>query len=230
MKINADFSQRVVVHSADMEWAASPMAGVSRRPLDRVGGEVARATTIVRYDPGSEFSPHVHTGGEEFIVLDGVFQDEHGDFPAGSYIRNPPQSRHKPGSEPGCVIFVKLWQFDLDDRTHVRLNTNFMKPVELADQPGVRITPLYIDANEEVFLHHWQANSAITVDAEHGLEALVIDGSFSNDGDELKKGSWLRLPSGQNLDAQTDAQDATVWIKRNHLANVDAQIQRIESL
>lgn len=84
MKINADFTKRVVVHSDEIPWAPSPMPGVSRRPLDRIGAEVARATTIVRYDPGSRFSPHVHTGGEEFIVLDGVFQDEHGDFPVGS--------------------------------------------------------------------------------------------------------------------------------------------------
>ena len=123
MKIAADFSKRVVVHSETLPWVASPMAGVDRRALDRVGDEVARATTIVRYAPGSEFSPHVHTGGEEFVVLEGVFQDEHGDFPTGSYIRNPPQSKHKPGSENGCVIFVKLWQFQPDDRTHVRLQT-----------------------------------------------------------------------------------------------------------
>ncbi|GEB72590.1 hypothetical protein PCARR_b0404 [Pseudoalteromonas carrageenovora IAM 12662] len=104
MKIAADFTQRVVVHSEQLDWIPSPMAGVDRRPLDRVGAEVARATSIVRYAPGSEFSPHVHTGGEEFIVLEGVFQDEHGDFPQGSYIRNPPQSKHKPGSQNGCVI------------------------------------------------------------------------------------------------------------------------------
>ena len=104
MKPLANFDQRVVIHSESMEWIKSPMPGVERRMLDRVGDEVARATSIVRYAPGSEFSPHVHTGGEEFIVLDGVFQDEHGDFPTGSYIRNPPKSKHKPGSEKGCVI------------------------------------------------------------------------------------------------------------------------------
>ena len=108
MKIAADFSQRIVVNSNTLPWVKSPMAGVDRRPLDRIGDEVARATSIVRYAPGSEFSPHVHTGGEEFVVLEGVFQDEHGDFPAGSYIRNPPQSQHKPGSKEGCTIFVKL--------------------------------------------------------------------------------------------------------------------------
>lgn len=108
MKINADYDQRVLVHSDDLDWVASPMVGVDRRALDRVGGEVARATSIVRYAPGSQFSPHVHTGGEELLVLDGIFEDEHGDFPVGSYIRNPPQSSHTPGSQLGCVIFVKL--------------------------------------------------------------------------------------------------------------------------
>jgi hypothetical protein len=60
--------------------------------LDRIGDEVARATSIVRYAPASHFSPHVHDGGEEFLVLEGTFQDEHGDYPVGSYVRNPPTS------------------------------------------------------------------------------------------------------------------------------------------
>ncbi|MEO1338374.1 MAG: cupin domain-containing protein, partial [Myxococcota bacterium] len=149
MRINAEFYQRVVVDSERQSWLESPMAGVFRRPLDRVGQEVARATSIVKYEPGSHFSPHVHTGGEEFVVLEGVFQDEHGDFPAGSYIRNPPQSRHKPGSDPGCVIFVKLWQFDLQDRTHVRTNIERLKPMPAAD--GVELASLYADEFESVW-------------------------------------------------------------------------------
>src|SRR5580704_1914859 len=123
MELNADFSRRAAVHAASLPWVPSPMAGVERRMLDRIGDEIARATSIVRYAPGSHFSPHTHGGGEEFLVLDGVFSDEHGDFPAGSYIRNPPASRHTPGSEPGCILFVKLWQFDPDDRTPVRIDT-----------------------------------------------------------------------------------------------------------
>ena len=106
--INSDFAQRVVVHSAKIPWIASPIVGVDRRMLDRIGDEIARATSVVRYAPKSRFSAHIHGGGEEFLVLDGVFQDEHGDFPVGSYIRNPPTSSHTPGSETGCKIFVKL--------------------------------------------------------------------------------------------------------------------------
>ncbi len=230
MKINANFDQRVVVHSADLEWVKSPMPGVDRRPLDRVGEEVARATSIVRYAPGSEFSPHVHTGGEEFVVLEGVFQDEHGDFPTGSYIRNPPQSKHKPGSEPGCVIFVKLWQFEPQDRTHVRLNSNFMKPVPLQGALGVEVIPLYIDEYEEVNIQHWAANTNVDVAAEHGLELLVLSGDLTESGDSLKQGSWLRLPSGSTLTAQAGSQGAKVWIKRNHLHSVNAQIDRINAV
>jgi predicted glycosyltransferase len=93
MELNANFSERVAIHADGVAWTPSPMPGVDRRMLDRIGGEIARATSIVRYAPNSKFSPHVHTGGEEFVVLEGVFQDEHGDFPAGSYIRNPPDER-----------------------------------------------------------------------------------------------------------------------------------------
>ncbi len=106
--------------------------------LDRIGDEVARATSIVRYAPKSRFSAHTHGGGEEFLVLEGVFQDEHGDFPAGSYIRNPPTSSHTPGSAPGCTIFVKLWQFDPDDRAHVRIDTGKRPFVPDPARPGSR--------------------------------------------------------------------------------------------
>jgi len=139
MELNTDFSRRVAIHAGRMPWVASPMAGVERRMLDRIGDEVARATSIVRYAPGSHFSPHTHDGGEEFFVLEGVFQDEHGEFPAGSYIRNPPTSRHTPGSVPGCILFVKLWQFDLSDRTQVAIS---MRPASaLRRSPGYGSRP-----------------------------------------------------------------------------------------
>ncbi len=227
MKINADFDQRVVVHSADMEWVSSPMAGVDRRPLDRVGDEVARATTIVRYEPGSEFSPHVHTGGEEFVVLEGVFQDEHGDFPVGSYIRNPPHSRHKPGSEPGCVIFVKLWQFELEDRTHIRLRTDHMPAVPHRDLPGISVTPLYQDDIENVSMQDWEAGAELTLDVPGGAELLVMEGSVTEQDDELKQFSWLRVPVGGRIEAKAGAEGARVWLKTGHLTEVDAQIERV---
>ncbi|MGH1417924.1 MAG: cupin domain-containing protein [Hyphomicrobiaceae bacterium] len=217
MELNADFSKRTVVHGSTVAWKASPMPGVDRRMLDRVGDEVARATTIVRYAPGSKFSSHVHTGGEEFFVLDGIFQDEHGDFPAGSYIRNPPQSSHTPRSKVGCTIFVKLWQFDSDDRTQVRIDTNKNAFVGDVARPGVEVMPLFKDANEYVRLENWAPDQAIHLDSNAGMEILVLDGSFHESGEDFSAHSWLRLPKQSSGEAKVGSVGARVWIKSGHL-------------
>ena len=218
MQLHSDFTQRAAVHAAKLPWVSSPIAGVERRMLDRVGDEVARATTIVRYAPDSLFSPHVHSGGEEFLVLDGVFQDEHGDFPAGSYIRNPPQSRHTPGSKPGCTIFVKLWQFDPADRTHVRLDTGKMSYVRTVQRPDVEIMPLFADNSEEVRLERWQAAALVTLDLPGGGEFLVLEGGFHEGDEAFEPQSWLRLPAKSRLQARSGASGCLVWVKTGHLA------------
>ena len=220
MELNADFSQRVAVHAARIPWTPSPMAGVDRRMLDRIGDEVARATSIVRYAPHSHFSPHTHGGGEEFLVLDGVFQDEHGDYPAGSYVRNPPTTRHTPGSEPGCVIFVKLWQFDPADRTEVRIETGKSKFKPAPDRPGVEVMPLFQDLREEVRLERWAPEAKIEVALPQGAEFLVLSGGFEESGEVFAEQSWLRLPAKARLQAKAGADGCRVWIKAGHLANV----------
>lgn len=224
MELNADFSKRVVMHGDEIDWKDSPIPGVARRMLDRIGDEVARATTIVRYDPESSFSPHVHTGGEEFIVLDGVFQDEHGDFPAGSYIRNPPQSQHTPGSKPGCTILVKLWQFDPDDRTQVNINTTDHKPVPDTTREGVSVIPLFKDARETVRIEQWDAGAEVSVDTDGGAELFVLDGGFTEQGDHLRRHSWLRIPIGGTVTAKAGDHGARVWIKSGHLRHVDSAL------
>lgn len=216
MELHADFSKRIVVHSDQLEWLASPMPGVERRMLDRIGDEVARATTIVKYASGSKFSPHVHSGGEEFIVLEGVFQDEHGDFPVGSYVRNPPTSSHTPGSEPGCVIFVKLWQFDPEDRTQIMINMERSEPVAANGRDGVSVLPLFKDERETVRMESWKAGTDVGFDLPAGGEFLVLDGEISEGPDQLHKHSWLRIPEGGRLDA-TAKTDARVWMKLGHL-------------
>jgi len=227
MDINPDFTQRIVIHTPELDWQESPMKGVHRRMLDRIGDEIARATSIVRYAPNSKFSPHVHTGGEEFIVLEGVFQDEHGDFPAGSYIRNPPESRHTPGSDEGCIIFVKLWQFDLEDRTHVRTNIHKLGSVNDASRTNVKVSTLFCDQRETVRLEHWEADSTVSVDASDGAEILVLSGSFTQGEDTLKTLSWIRVPPSSSFSASTGNEGARVWVKTGHLRQVQQEIERL---
>ncbi len=222
MRINADFDQRVVLHADEIPWRDSPMPGVIRRPLDRIGDEVARATTIVRYAPGSRFSAHTHDGGEEFIVLEGTFQDEHGDFPAGSYVRNPPTSRHTPGSEPGCVIFVKLWQFDPNDRTPVRIDLNKVAMASDPNRPGVTVALLFRDEREDVRVEQWGPGVAANLKAFGGAELLVLEGSAEENGDALRRHSWVRIPDGRTVTLKAGEDGVRLWLKTGHLRHVAA--------
>jgi anti-sigma factor ChrR (cupin superfamily) len=229
MKINAEFSQIASAHTAEQDWVASPMVGVDRKPLDRVGNEVARATSIVRYAPQSHFAPHIHNGGEEFVVLEGVFQDEHGDYPVGSYVRNPPQSRHKPGSEKGCVIFVKLWQFQPEDRKHTNI---LMENAEISfanndDQVVERL--LYADKHEQVKHVTLSANTHWQSDADNGNEILVLDGTVVHNQERLNKHDWLRIPEGKELHLQAASEGAKIWLKSGNLPDIEKQIKRLES-
>ena len=217
MELNADFSRRAVVHAAHLSWTPSPIPGVERRMLDRIGEEVARATSIVRYAPESRFSPHVHGGGEEFLVLDGVFQDEHGDYPVGSYVRNPPHSSHAPGSETGCVIFVKLWQFDADDRTAVRIDTSGARFEPVPDRRGVECLPLFRDSREEVRIERWAPNAHVSLASPNGIEVLGLEGEFVEGGERFMPQSWLRLPPSSKLDATAGPNGCKVWLKSGHL-------------
>ena len=218
MELNADFTKRATVHGQQIDWIASPMPGVDRRMLDRIGDEVARATSIVRYAPGSEFSAHTHTGGEEFFVLEGVFSDNYGDFPAGTYVRNPPTTSHAPSSKDGCTIFVKLWQFDMDDRNQFHVDTLSADYAADTTRPGVSVLSLHKDAQEEVSMETWAPAANVSVQAPGGAEILVVDGSFTEGVDAHDVQSWTRLPDGGTMTATAGPNGAKVWIKRGHLA------------
>jgi anti-sigma factor ChrR (cupin superfamily) len=217
-RINADFSRRVVLDTHRMPWIASPLPGVERRMLDRVGDEVARATSIVRYAPASRFSEHVHDEGEEFIVLAGVFSDEHGDYPAGTYLRNPPATRHSPYSTAGCTIFVKLRQFDRDDLVPVRCDLRSgVYTDELA--PGVWVMHLHRFGDECVRALQFAAGSKLSEQAltrRGGEELLVIDGGISDRHGHYGAGFWQRNPTATG-DERYSEHGALIYIKTGHL-------------
>lgn len=212
MHLNADLDQPVLIHAARLDWTPSPATGVERRMLYREGAEVARATSIVRYAPASTFPQHAHQGGEEILVLEGVFQDEHGDYPAGSYFRNPPGTAHSPASAEGCTIFVRLWQHRRGDDSQI-----VRRPGEgqaLTPRPGVAAARLlFQDAAERVWIEDWTAGAEIVVENREGLELLVLSGSLHIDGEPCGALSWARLPAGRKLVASVGPVGAQVWIK-----------------
>ena len=220
MEINADFSQPAFARTSAMEWVPSPMPGVDRRMLDRLGNEVARATSIVRYAKGSSFSEHTHSGGEEFIVLEGVFQDEHGDYPAGTYVRNPVGTHHVPRSAPGCTILVKLWQFEPDDQEQIAIDLTILPLAQDPARPGVSRAILAKRDYENVSLEEWDASVMADLAGEGRAEALVLEAGFAHGGGEYGRHAWIRLPPGQKAELTASANGLRLWIKRDHLRTI----------
>lgn len=216
MRINADFSERAIIRPGDVDWVASPMAGVERQMLDRIGEEKARATSFVRYAPSSFFSEHEHGGGEEFFVMEGVFSDEHGDYPAGTYVRNPIGSRHTPKSENGCTIFVKLHQFAADDKIQKVVDTSTAQFLP-GQVEGLTVLPLHDHGSEQVALVRWQPGTQFNRHRHWGGEEIVVlEGVFQDENGAYPKGSWLRSP---HLSQHTPYSDegCLIYVKTGHL-------------
>lgn len=216
MKIHADLSKRAVVDSNQLPWIDSPLPGVQRRMLERDGEEVARATTIVRYEPNSYFSPHTHGGGEEFLVLDGVFSDEMGDFPKGMYVRNPIGSTHQPHTKDGTTILVKLQQFDPGDKAFVRIDTNTAEWLP-GYVEGLEVMPLHEYRSEKVALQKWAPGTKLDRQAyPGGIEIFVLSGSFADEHGTYPQGTWLRSPADSEH-SLFSKDGCLIYLKTGHL-------------
>jgi anti-sigma factor ChrR (cupin superfamily) len=213
--LNMDFTRRVVIDTSRQPWQPSPAAGVLRKPLARAEAERGHATSVVRYEPGARFAEHAHPLGEEILVLDGTFSDEHGHYGPGSYFRNPPGSRHAPFSETGCTLFVKLHQFAPGDTRQVRIDTS----VEdwLPGQGGLEVIPLHNHEDEHVALVRWPAGERFTPHRHWGGEEIfVISGEFIDEHGRYPAGTWLRNPHGSEHHPYVE-QETLIWVKVGHM-------------
>jgi len=229
MKINADLTKPAVVRSDALPWVPSPLPGVERRMLERDGDEVARVTSLVRYAPGSRFAAHTHSGGEEFLVLDGTFSDDYGDFPVGTYARNPVGSRHSPHSEDGTTILVKLWWMHAEDQDFVRIDTTREELWQATESPGVQAMPLHAFKDETTALYRLAPGAELAARNLPGGEEIFVlagslggpldgtpDGTLDDMEGEYGPGSWRRTPAGRAA-ALASTAGARLFVKRGHL-------------
>lgn len=213
--INMDFSQRLVINTAQQDWIASPALGVWRKPLEREAKESGHTTSVVRYEPNSQFSTHPHPFGEEILVLEGVFSDEHGDYPTGTYLRNPPGSQHAPFSKEGCIILVKLNQFAPDDLKTVRINTNEAQWLQGIGR--LQVMPLHDFEHEHVALVKWPKNEKFQPHRHFGGEEIfVLSGEFNDELGHYPQHTWLRNPHMSEHFPFVD-QETIIWVKTGHL-------------
>ena len=218
MKLNADLTLRANLNIHKLKWESSPSAGVQRLRLeaDDDSPPVERVTTIVRFSPNSSFSGHVHPGGEEFLVLDGTFSDQHADYPEGYYVRNPKGTGHAPHSDEGCTIIVKLWQMHPEDDQQLAINTYDQSLWSTNKETGDVLTLFKADYETVEMLRWYKGMQLINLTFDGGVEYFVISGSFSDDMDTYTDGSWLRLPAGSKQTIKIN-EDCLVMRKTNHL-------------
>lgn len=213
--LNMDFTQAACVLANDQQWNKSPADGVSRIPLEREAAESGHTTSFVRFEPGSFFPEHSHPQGEELYVLDGVFSDENGDYPAGTYLRNPPGSRHKPFTKEGCTLFVKLDQFQEGDNKHV-----VIQPEEQKWQAGIgnlKVLSLHTYNTESTALVHWPENEVFQPHTHWGGEEIVvIKGKFIDEYGEYPSGSWVRSPHMSKHFPRVE-EETLILVKVGHL-------------
>lgn len=226
MQVNSDFSRTAVLKACQYQWVQSTQPGVERVMLDRIGKEKARATSIVRYLPGSLFPTHTHPGGEEIFVLSGTFSDQSGDYPQGWYLRNPPGSSHAPSSPEGTIIFVKLWQMQPTDQHVVRINTK--DPANWTVENGRSICHLYRNSIESTSLQKLSENENLfSAKACHVTsELLVLSGSVSHNDIEYIEGSWLRLAKSDLQSVKAGNLGATVYLKVGEFQNVSHKVSK----
>ena len=218
ISLNADLRYPASTKSSDLCWTLSPQMGVERKMLERDGGEyVKRATTIVRYAPGSKFHVHTHDGGEEFLVLDGTFSDESGDYPKGWYVRNPIGSHHAPFSQNGCTIFVKLGQFHRFDRKPVHIDTSCANADWQTGSGQIKSLRLHKSPYENVALVCWPKGLKLEPTRfVGGLEIFVLSGRFVDEFGDHKTGDWLRIPAGHTHRPRA-IEKTKLYVKTGHL-------------
>ena len=215
--LNQNYTLPVVVDGSTLTWEASPAASVWRKKLERQAAETGMATSIVRYEAGARFETHKHPNGEEIFVLSGVFSDETGDYPAGTYIRNPAGTAHAPFSTGGCEIFVKLCYFEPGDSQLLRINSH-----KAGWQQGMdnlqKVLPLHQFNHEVTQLVALDSGARWRpVVPEFGFEALVISGDIWFEGNRLPAMSWIRLPAGQQPLFEVRGNAAQLLVKTGHL-------------
>ena len=213
--LNLDLSKKVVIDTNQAEWIASPASGVARKPLEREEAESGRTTSIVRFAPGSRFTPHTHPLGEEILVLSGVFSDQDGDYGEGAYLRNPPGTSHAPFSEEGCVLFVKLDQFEAGDDRQFHIDTH--STPWLPGIGGLSVMPLHEYKNEHVALVKWPAGEQFQPHRHFGGEEIfVLSGKFQDEHGEYPKHTWIRSPHMSQHFPFVE-EDTIIWVKTGHL-------------
>lgn len=216
--LHHDLSLRVSMETTALPWTPAPVPGIHRKMIERDGGEVARATSIVRYAAGASFPTHTHDLGEEIYVLSGDFADELGAYGPGTYLKNPAGSSHAPRSRGGCDLYVKLRHLDADDQGRMAVDTT-QAPWHPGMVPGLSVIPLATYGTQNTALVRWAPGTQFSRHRHFGGEEIfVLDGTFEDEHGRYPQGTWLRSPH-LSEHQPFSREGCTILVKTGHLLN-----------
>jgi len=95
------------VDSETLPWRPTPHPGVEWKKL-RFEPESGASAVLLRFQAGAHYGRHSHPAGEEYLVLEGSLDEGGRRWGKGSYVCLPPGSTHRPSSQEGCLLFVRL--------------------------------------------------------------------------------------------------------------------------
>ncbi len=218
--VHDDFNKRIVVKPNDYSWTSLSIPGIQHMTLDRIGGKLNCATTLVRYTQDSGIPENIHYGDLEFFVLDGTLTDEHGEYSSGAYVRNPKGTCSPPSiAAKGSTLFMKSHPFPKNDKQHTVIDTE-----KATWRPGVveglQVMPLHEYEGEHVALVRWAPHTQFNLHSHRGgEEILVLEGVFYDEYDCYPTGTWIRSPHLSRHTPFTKEEGALIYVKVGHLVS-----------
>jgi len=213
--LNMDFSQGACLRPDDLEWLSGSIDGASYAYLERDNGGSSHASYFLRLTAGASFSLQSNVRGVELFVLEGTFSDTAGDYPAGTYIRNPLGIIDNFLTQEGCKLFIKLDQFSKEDIAHV-----VTRPQDRQWQNGIgslKVLGLHAHNTESSALVAWPKNEVFqSHNHMGGEEIVVISGRFIDEHGEYPAGTWIRSPHMSKHFPRVE-EETLIYVKVGHL-------------
>ena len=104
----SDTERRRIDTTESSRWLPGPVEGTEVMPLH---GHGTSNVMMIRWLGAVAFRPRLDPLGEEVLVVSGCLQDADGEYPAGTWIRNPVPAWQSWSGDPGTLVYYKSGHF-----------------------------------------------------------------------------------------------------------------------
>ena len=104
-------TDHIIVDTRNTAYEPYGSYGLSAESMKWLPVRIDEATGVgcymLRIEPGGTSVPHIHIGGEHFLMIEGELVDDDGTvFKAGDFVSFAPGTSHSSYSPKGCTVAV----------------------------------------------------------------------------------------------------------------------------